>query len=69
MVIHLLLYLYFCRSLADTRDSADAAVQAANAYANIEDAINDALQAADAALDAAEQATEMVCFIYFIRTI
>ncbi|XP_035223568.1 laminin subunit alpha-like, partial [Stegodyphus dumicola] len=44
------------QSLADTRDSADAAVKAANAYGNIGDAINQAYLAAEAALRASDQA-------------
>ncbi|XP_054719477.1 laminin subunit alpha-like [Uloborus diversus] len=47
------------KSLADTRNSSDAAVQAAKAYGNIEEAINDAYDAAQAALIASEQATTM----------
>ncbi|GFY37998.1 laminin-like protein epi-1 [Trichonephila inaurata madagascariensis] len=47
------------QSLANTRDSADAAVKAAKAYENIEQAINDAYEAAEAALKASDQAGSM----------
>ncbi|KAG8193252.1 hypothetical protein JTE90_005598 [Oedothorax gibbosus] len=45
--------------LADTRESSDAAVKAAKAYANIEEAINDAYEAAQSALEGANQAGSM----------
>ncbi|GFT48977.1 laminin subunit alpha [Nephila pilipes] len=47
------------QSLANTRDSADAAVKAAKAYGNIEEAINDAYEAAEAAFKASDQAGSM----------
>ncbi|GIY52598.1 hypothetical protein CDAR_86411, partial [Caerostris darwini] len=47
------------QSLANTRNSSEAAVKAAKAYANIEEAINDAYEAAEAALKAADLAGSM----------
>ncbi|XP_015919728.2 laminin subunit alpha isoform X1 [Parasteatoda tepidariorum] len=46
-------------SLSDTRDSSEAAVKAANAYANIGEAINDAYLAAESALTASQSAETM----------
>lgn len=46
--------------LTDTRDSADSAIKAANAYADIVTAIGNASQAAEDAIKAADDTTSKV---------
>ena len=55
-----MLYL-FCSLLADTRESAEGALNASRAYQAIVDAIETAMMAAEDAIKAAEEAKDMVC--------
>ena len=54
------LIIFYCSLLRDTRDLAENALKAANAYQNIVDAIDAAEAAAKAALNASKEAEQGV---------
>jgi hypothetical protein len=49
--------------IADTKSSAEGALNASHAYQAIVDAISNAMNASQEAIKAAEEAMQLVCFV------